>query len=73
MQANREQLTSKEAATRYGINESTLRSWRYRRAYDKRYPRYHKLFTGRVFYFSDELEEDLAKMEIDIDAMPANI
>lgn len=49
MEANREKLTSKQAAFEYGINESTLRSWRFKRAYDKRFPRYHKLFTGQVF------------------------
>ena len=73
MEENREQLSSKQTAKEYSVNESTLRSWRYRRVYDKRYPRYHKLFTGKVYYLRDELEEDLASMEVDIDAMPANL
>lgn len=72
MEEDRKKLSSKQVAKLYGINESTLRSWRYRRAYDKRYPRYHKLFTGSVFYLRSEVETDLANMEVDADAITAN-
>lgn len=60
-------LTSIEVAAKYGIKESTLRSWR--RLYmlgDDRFPRFHKLTTGSVYYIQSEIEEDLAKMEINI-------
>jgi len=68
-----DRLSAREAAKDYGINQSTLGSWRYRRAYDKRFPRYHKIFTGAVYYLRHELEEDLANMEIDVDSTPANL
>ena len=64
MKENR--LTSKQAASLLGIPESTLRCWRMRRYFDERYPRFHKMFTGRVFYIREELTEDYAKMEMEI-------
>jgi len=60
-----ERLTSLQVAEEFNINNSTLRSWRRMRGYDKRYPRFHKLFTGKVFYVRSEIEEDLVNMEVE--------
>jgi len=62
-------LTSKQIATEFNINESTLRGWRRCYTFDKRYPRYHKLFTGKIFYIRAEFEEDIHKMEIEAGKM----
>jgi hypothetical protein len=60
-----ERLTSKQVSAEFGIPEGTLSRWRYSRAYDWRFPRYHKLFTGKVFYIRSEFEEDFRSMEVD--------
>ncbi|MCE5185397.1 MAG: hypothetical protein LLF76_04660 [Planctomycetaceae bacterium] len=60
-----DRLTGKQVSAEFGIPEGTLGRWRYSRAYDGRFPRYHKLFTGKVFYIRSEFEEDLRNMEVD--------
>lgn len=62
-----DRLTSKQVSIEFNIPDSTLRSWRMRRSYDRRFPRFHKLFTGKVFYVRAEIEEDLRLMEVDAD------
>lgn len=62
-----DRLTSRQVSEEFNIPDSTLRSWRMCRGYDKRFPRYHKLFTGKVFYVRCEIEEDLAGMEVETD------
>ena len=64
-----DRLTSSQVAEEFNINDSTLRGWRRMYTYDKRYPRFHKLFTGKIFYIRVEIEEDLAKMEIETGKM----
>jgi transposase-like protein len=64
-----ERLSSKQVAEEHNINHSTLRGWRRMRTFDKRYPRYHKLFTGKIFYVRREIEEDLARMEVEAGKM----
>ncbi len=58
-------LTAKQVSAEYGICISTLANWRQNRLTDPRYPRYHKLFTGRVYYIRAEFEEDFAAMHIE--------
>ena len=53
-----ERLTTDEVAKLFKLSSSTLRVWRTKRRYDKRYPRYHKLH-GKVYYVRNEVEEDL--------------
>jgi len=62
-------LTSKEVAQMFKINGSTLRSWRRYRRFDKRYPRFHKLFTGKVYYLEAEILEDMKIMEVEAGVM----
>ena len=64
-----EKLSSKQIADEFFLNQSTLRGWRRCRTFDKRYPRYHKLFTGKVFYVRSEFEEDYHKMELETGRM----
>lgn len=64
-----EHLTTREVAKEFKTNESTLRSWRRLRLTDKRYPRYHKLFTGKVYYVRAEIEADMKNMEVPADKM----
>lgn len=66
---NEERLTTKEVSVMFKIKESTLRSWRRCRQYDKRYPRYHKLFPKMVYYVKSEIIEDMKQMETDIDQL----
>jgi hypothetical protein len=63
----RERLSTKQVAREYSVAVQTLEKWRCIHRGDPRYPRYHKYFNGVVFYFRDELEEDLKKMETDTD------
>lgn len=56
--APNERLSTEEVAKEFKIKATTLRSWRRYRRYDKRYPRYHKLFR-MVYYIRSEIEEDL--------------
>lgn len=58
-------MTTKDVSEFFKVSESTIRSWRRCRRYDKRYPRFHKLITGAVYYVREEIVEDLAKMEIE--------
>ena len=62
-----DRLTSKQVSIEFNIPDSTLRSWRRCRSYDPRYPRFHKLFTGKVYYVRAEIAEDLENMEVDTD------
>lgn len=64
-----EKLTSRKVSDEFHVNQSTLRGWRRCRTFDKRYPRFHKLFTGSVFYLRCEIEEDIKKMEIEAGRM----
>jgi len=64
-----ERLTSLQVAKEFNVNNSTLRSWRRYRTFDKRYPRFHKLFTGKVFYVRSEIEADLLWMEVETGRM----
>lgn len=64
-----ERLTTKQVSEIFNINNSTLKAWRRYRGYDKRYPRYHKMFTGMVFYIRHEIEADIGKMEIKMEGM----
>lgn len=64
-----EKLTTNQVAEEFKMSSSTLRSWRQCRGYDKRYPRFHKLFTGKVFYIRGEFVEDLKRMEVEEDSM----
>jgi transposase-like protein len=58
-------LTTKQVAEEYNINVSTLRGWRTKRINgDTRFPRFHKLFTGTVYYVRSEFEDDLKQMEL---------
>ena len=36
------------------------------RAHNKRYPRYHKYMTGKVFYVEAEFAEDIKGMEVEV-------
>ena len=60
-----ERLTSIQVSVEFNIKDSTLRGWRRHRCFDPRYPRFHKLFTGKVFYVRSEIEADLATMEVE--------
>lgn len=59
-----ERLTTRQAAEEFGVPASTLWTWRGLRDRDARYPRFHKLFTGKVYYVRGELAADLAGMEV---------
>lgn len=62
-----ERLTTKQVAAEFNIKEGTLRGWRWLRLTNKRYPRYHKLFTGKIHYIREEFEADLAAMEVHVE------
>lgn len=64
LNVNEERLTTKQVSAMFNINEATLRGWRRCRGYDKRYPRFHKLFTGKVYYIKAEIVEDMKGMEV---------
>lgn len=61
-----ERMTAKQVCQEFNIKTSTLASWRRYLSYDGRYPRFHKLFTGKIFYVRSEIEEDLKNMEVDV-------
>ncbi|MBN2512540.1 MAG: hypothetical protein JXB18_06340 [Sedimentisphaerales bacterium] len=60
-----ERLTTRQVSIMFNIKESTLRAWRRCRGYDTRYPRFHKLFTGKVYYVKTEIIEDMRGMEVE--------
>lgn len=64
-----DRLTTKEVSAMFNIKETTIRSWRRYRRYDKRYPRYHKLIGRMVYYVKSEIIEDMANMEVEADRM----
>jgi hypothetical protein len=56
-------LTHEEVSVIFHVSVSTLAKWRMRRAYDHRYPRFHKSGPRRVYYLRHEVEEDLKKWD----------
>ena len=62
------ELTSKQASRMFNIPEGTLRGWRRIWFYDKRYPRFHKRITGKVYYLLGEVIEDMEKMNMPMKA-----
>lgn len=66
-------LTTNEVARLWNINPSTLRTWRRCRLTDKRYPRFHKLCTGKVFYVKAEFEADFRRMEVSVERLEVEV
>lgn len=59
-----ERLTPRQVSRMYNVSPTTLGRWRKRRDSDVRFPRYHRMITGRVYYVRGELAACLAGMEV---------
>ena len=70
-----DRLTTKQVSLEFNIPYGTISYWRYCRksaiskAEQDKYPRYHKLVTGKVYYLRSEFEADMERMEVDVDTI----